>query len=233
LLKSITSYVQSFASLAKATYIDPFDFAPENPPTYEVKADEFRFPVKCKVAGYCSDEIKSVEQIYDLMVPEDKEFSLDVTTSAMEHMKGFVVRNIETRLDILFRMKGKDGKLYCYHRKGIINGVFDGRIASNFTYLDDVTWMQPTNFRQWRLGGPGGNIFDFEIPEIRIFEQVFTLREFDILKLLARGFSSNDIARALKISKLTVDTHRRNMRNKVDVSNTAELLFLAKEMKVF
>ncbi len=54
-------------------------------------------------------------------------------------------------------------------------------------------------------------------------------RELEVLSLLSKGFSSVDIGKALKVSKYTVDTHRRNMLQKVNLGTTVELVELAKE----
>lgn len=43
----------------------------------------------------------------------------------------------------------------------------------------------------------------------------FTAREIEILRLLAQGKISKEIAEILNISKLTVDSHRKNMINKL------------------
>lgn len=49
-------------------------------------------------------------------------------------------------------------------------------------------------------------------------------REMEILKLLAKGKTSGEIANALTISELTVKTHRRNMMRKLKVKNVAALI---------
>lgn len=49
-------------------------------------------------------------------------------------------------------------------------------------------------------------------------------REKEILKLIINGFTSKEIAVELEISKLTVDTHRKNIQNKLDVPNTVGLI---------
>ncbi|GAB4260245.1 MAG: hypothetical protein Kow0027_27720 [Saprospiraceae bacterium] len=54
-----------------------------------------------------------------------------------------------------------------------------------------------------------------------------TRRERQVLKLISKGFTSRQIAEKLGISKLTIDTHRKNIQRKLEVSNTVELLKLA------
>jgi len=49
-------------------------------------------------------------------------------------------------------------------------------------------------------------------------------REKEVFFLIAKGFTSKKIADVLNISKLTVDTHRKHIQNKLEVSNMAELI---------
>lgn len=51
-----------------------------------------------------------------------------------------------------------------------------------------------------------------------------TKREKQILLLIAEGKTSNQIAQELFLSVLTVDTHRKNLMQKFEVKNAAELI---------
>jgi len=53
-------------------------------------------------------------------------------------------------------------------------------------------------------------------------------RERDIIRLLVLNYSSKDIARKLNISPNTVDTHRRNILKKLNISSTGELVGILK-----
>ncbi|SDQ01545.1 two component transcriptional regulator, LuxR family [Mucilaginibacter sp. OK268] len=59
-----------------------------------------------------------------------------------------------------------------------------------------------------------------------------TKREKQILELLAQGKTTATIATELFLSPLTVDTHRKNLLQKFDVKNTAELLMAAVQQKL-
>ncbi len=59
-----------------------------------------------------------------------------------------------------------------------------------------------------------------------------TRREKEILQLLAKGFTSNEIASRLFLSNYTVDTHRKNMLQKFNVHNTQALVNIAHELKI-
>ena len=54
-----------------------------------------------------------------------------------------------------------------------------------------------------------------------------TERESEILTLIAEGFSSKQIGEKLFISPRTVDTHRTNLMNKLDIHNIAGLIRFA------
>lgn len=59
-----------------------------------------------------------------------------------------------------------------------------------------------------------------------------TKREREILKLIANGKTSKQIAKKLKISKYTVDTHRKNIHKKLDIkSNTGLVKYVLENFK--
>jgi len=60
-------------------------------------------------------------------------------------------------------------------------------------------------------------------------DPVITRRECEILKLIADGFTNQEIADKLFISTSTVDSHRKNLLIKFDAKNTAALVKIAME----
>jgi len=64
-------------------------------------------------------------------------------------------------------------------------------------------------------------------PEVR-----FTSREIEIVKLIAGGFTSNQMAAQLFISPRTVETHRANLIKKTGVKNSIELVKKAEKMGI-
>lgn len=53
-----------------------------------------------------------------------------------------------------------------------------------------------------------------------------TKKESEIIKLIVEGNQSKEIAEKLYISKVTVDTHRRNIHRKLNTTNSSDLLRL-------
>ncbi|MGD1944949.1 MAG: response regulator [Croceivirga sp.] len=62
-------------------------------------------------------------------------------------------------------------------------------------------------------------------------KSVLSKREREILQLIAKGHTSHQIADTLFIGKSTVDTHRKNMIRKLELSGAGELLRYAVEKK--
>ncbi|MGR9073458.1 MAG: response regulator [Gammaproteobacteria bacterium] len=63
-----------------------------------------------------------------------------------------------------------------------------------------------------------------DIPEINL-----TVRERELLKLIAEGYRNKEIAEFLVISIKTVEKHRSNLMRKLDIHNTASLTAFAIE----
>lgn len=60
-------------------------------------------------------------------------------------------------------------------------------------------------------------------------KKVITKREREVLKLIVEGYTSSEIADLLFISTRTVETHRSNLMNKLELKNTAALVRYAIE----
>ena len=65
-----------------------------------------------------------------------------------------------------------------------------------------------------------------------IYQYKLSEREIEILKLLADGLTSSQIAEKLFISEFTVKTHRKNILKKADVHNTSQLIQFALNNKI-
>lgn len=57
--------------------------------------------------------------------------------------------------------------------------------------------------------------------------ELLTPREREILQLLAEGKSNKDIAASLNLSPYTVETHRKNLQDKLNLHNLPELILYA------
>ena len=71
------------------------------------------------------------------------------------------------------------------------------------------------------LGGEGKD------SRVRSLSDTLTVREKQVLKLIAEGRRNREIAEALFVSVKTVEKHRANLMNKLDLHNTAALTAFA------
>lgn len=61
---------------------------------------------------------------------------------------------------------------------------------------------------------------------------LLTDRERDVLQLLAEGRSNKEVAAALDVGVSTVETHRGNLMQKLDLHNTAEIVLYAVRKRI-
>ncbi len=65
------------------------------------------------------------------------------------------------------------------------------------------------------------------------YDKTLTPRELEIIKLIVKEFSTKQIAEKLNISPRTVDTHRKNILNKINTRSVVGLIRYAYENKLF
>lgn len=79
----------------------------------------------------------------------------------------------------------------------------------------------------------GGKFIDPSLVDLMIFDtpqlsrtprQTLTDREFQILRMLAKGSSINDIADGLRLSAKTVSTHKTNLMRKLHLQTNADMI---------
>ena len=61
---------------------------------------------------------------------------------------------------------------------------------------------------------------------------MLTDREKEVLQLLAEGKSNKEVATQLNLSLYTVETHRANLMQKLNLHNTAEIVLYAVRKKI-
>lgn len=80
--------------------------------------------------------------------------------------------------------------------------------------LTDITHMGRRNTSNHYYFGPDPSVFRYPDKELIQVGRIYSDREFEIIRLIAEGNTSKEVAAKLFISVNTVTTHRRNILNK-------------------
>lgn len=76
---------------------------------------------------------------------------------------------------------------------------------------------------------PEENQFSIELEGENLHFSNLTEREMDIVTLLGRGFSSNDIATKLYMSKQSIESHKKNVMKKLKMNTNNQLVHFARQ----
>lgn len=134
----------------------------------------------------------------------------------------------KVRMDFRIRKKD-DSYARVLYQAIVIEQTPEGKFQRSLGMHTDITFLG-------KEGNPGLSFFGMNgapsyldvrpapsgLPPAR-----FSKRELEILRLLVAGKTSLEIASLLSISKMTVDTHRKNLLNKNDIKKTSELIATA------
>lgn len=77
----------------------------------------------------------------------------------------------------------------------------------------------------------GNDMSNFRYPDQELLQMgnVFTKREFEIIKLIETGLSTEQISEQLSLSQYTVNTHRGNILKKTNKAQISDLIYDLKE----
>ena len=122
--------------------------------------------------------------------------------------------------------------LTMYPQKSFVNEIvkigIDGCLLKNNTGKELVTAINRVM--------DGKSYFDHLAEFTQMVDEVFqfklTQREIEIIKCLADGLSSPEMAKKLYISEHTVRTHRKNILKKTGMASTSQLIRYATEQQI-
>ena len=94
--------------------------------------------------------------------------------------------------------------------------------------MEEITHLVKGNHYWFRLECGGNTLAYVQQKGKKLFKDILSERERQILKLIAKNKSSQDIAKRMNISKLTVETHRKNMIKRTGSKDSTALTHICK-----
>ena len=180
------------------------------------------------VMGYKPSEF-NIQFMNEHIHPEDKPWFLTFGHKMIEFFSRLPIEKLsryKLRYDI--RYKKKNGEYARILYQGVmIEHDENGRILRSLGVHTDITYLKQEGKPILSFIGMDGEPSSIDMGSKNIFiesKEELTAREKQILQLLIEGKLSKEIGIILNISKQTVDTHRKNMLHKNNLSNTSELI---------
>lgn len=142
----------------------------------------------------------------------------------------FINRKGTASITTNFRLKNREGKYNSFLFQSYL-------FFSSAPYETVFILMVFTDISSFPLAKQAFYLFSenetlrFRYPDAEMFndDNLFTIREFDILQLISKGLNSKMIADKLFLSVHTINTHRRNILKKAGNLSMPELLQSMKE----
>lgn len=126
---------------------------------------------------------------------------------------------------------------YKYLIRNISLEVYMGIIALFFTILGvwagiKLLGSKKTIIKEVEVLVPSANGATFELNEKALSVSGISVREHEVLQLMSKGLSNQEIADKLFISLSTVKTHAANLYLKLDVKRRTQAIQKAKELSL-
>ena len=181
-----------------------------------------------EVMGYHPDEF-DIQFMNGKLHPDDRSWFLAIGSSIVNFFSQLAIEKLlkyKVRYDIRFRKKNGDYARILY--QGILlEHDENGRFLRTLSIHTDISYLKQEGKPVLSFIGMDGEPSYRDVASKNSFiesKDELTRREKEVLTLLIDGKLSKEISSILRISKQTVDTHRKNMLHKKHLSNTGELI---------
>jgi DNA-binding CsgD family transcriptional regulator len=187
-----------------------------------------------EVLGYTDAEV-CFDLLYRTLHPEDAPIIARLSDAVIRAMDR--IRDpkdlFDTTLSVDYRVRKKSGAYIKVLRQTAVFEVDkeSGKVISTFSLCKDISPIKTNTAIGWQIHGNEVTEEDLEglLQYLGRMRYHPSPREIEVLRRLALGKASKEIAVELDISEHTVSTHRRNLLQRTGLKNTAELIRRAVE----
>ena len=178
--------------------------------------------------GY-KDKKMSLENYLDKIHPDDIDLVGSIGAATMQHTHNNPNQNKDNVLYISFRIRNSNNTyLKVLSQSSVFEVDQDGQMISSLIKVSDLSFLEDGEVVRYKFVAENLDQEAFKHKIYHSSKDLFTTREFDIIKEIAKGKSSQEIAESLEISKHTVATHRKKIMKKSGCHSAEELLLFCK-----
>lgn len=217
-------------SIASIFAVGKFYYYILNFDTYQM---EFVHPNIEKLLGVKPKDY-SLDKLLELIHPDDLKFVSQKEAIAIDFLFNRITVDqlLKYKVSYVMRFKTTSGLYKSFlHQAKTLTLSKDGKIQQVIAVHTDISYLNiPIDHKISFIGDSDYPSYFSEVvnPQFhqiqQTFQQLFTKREEEIIKLLTKGLHFREIANYLHISPHTVNTHKRNILQKSNCKNTAEML---------
>lgn len=179
-------------------------------------------------------EEKGMRYLWSLMHPDDIDKWLQALDGLMKYTLGEIPYEDRSLMSYTwnYRLKNHEGK-YVNVIQNTTPLEFDETNKpiiglAHYTVLDsEITLEVCASAKRLNANNEYETVY-FNTYSQKLLSEGISNRERDIIRLLVLNKTSKEIADSLSISPNTVDTHRRNILKKLNISSTGELIGMLK-----
>ncbi len=178
--------------------------------------------------------VKSVADGFEFMQLAKSQLEVDIVLLdiAMPNMDGFQVlkelKTLDSNIKPIVISMHSDGN---YIAKCAKMGAF-GYLLKNTDESELILAIRTVNKgKKYFSAAIAEKMINFMSTQ-SVSENLLSNKETEVLGLISKGLTTNEIATKLFVSSRTIETHRANILKKLEVKNTAELIKRAAEMNL-
>jgi DNA-binding CsgD family transcriptional regulator len=168
---------------------------------------------------------------FGLLHPDDVDLISRSSQEILSWMKQVPIEQVRTHAMIsTYRLRRPDGSYRWWqsHQNGLYYTEEGAMLyfANWSTSVQEIYRLSVPTCRLQYTDSTGATVM-VSLPTANPNTPSLTVRELEVLRHVADGLTSHQIADRLGISKTTVDTHRQHLLAKTDSRNTVELMNIA------
>ena len=179
--------------------------------------------------GY-KDKKMSLENYLEKIHPDDIDLVSRIGAATMQHTHSNPNQNKDNVLYISFRIRNSNNEyLKVLSQSSVFETDNNGQMISSLIKVSDLSFIEDGEVVRYKFVAENLDQEAFKHKIYHSSKDLFTNRELDIIKEIAKGKSSQEIAESLEISKHTVATHRKKIMKKSRCHSAEELLKFCKK----